>query len=402
MRTKDLILQLCNLLKAEAQRQRDRHAVEVPGLGRACIPYAFWPLIPACAQVHGTEATAPPSAVLAQIRSGGAVVLRGDYTRATGILKYLDRLGKGVIDRAAYREIPNRFERSRQEQAAVRGALHRLAVVVQNGRMQGVTDGPFAGRRDLTPWLEGGADYPPDTPLLTPLRKILRIASDIKRLEEGVFIPALDAALVVFPTVFAPVDQKVIGLFAAYAEVGPGARVLDVGTGTGVLGLIAARRGARVVATDRNREAVLNARLNARRLGLEGCVEVRGPDDLFDGVPGERFDHVLFNAPWLLGTPRTAYETALYDDGQVIAGFLSGVSGHLKAGGRVWLLYADVFERTGDGALTRVGALLNDNGLTIRRQWRTARAGRVSGRVEKVVLYEIGRRVSCLTEDASS
>ncbi|MSS70414.1 MAG: methyltransferase domain-containing protein [Candidatus Latescibacteria bacterium] len=392
MKNKLLIAQVCDLLKAEAQRQRECHSVEVPGLGRACIPYAFWPLIPTFAQVHEVDATALPSGVLERIRAGGVVVLRGDYTRATGILKYLDRLGKGVIDRDAFRDISNRFERSRQAQAAVRGALYRLTVIVRNGRMQGVTGGPFTGRRDLTPWLEGGADYPPDTPLLTPLRKILRIASDIKRLEDGVFLPALDAALVVFPTVFAPVDQKVVDLFAAYAEFGPGARVLDVGAGTGVLAFLAARRGARVVATDRNPEAVLNARLNARRLGLEDRVEVRGPDDLFDGVQGERFDHVLFNAPWLRGTPRTAYETALYDDGQVITRFLGGVSDHLEAGGRVWLLYADVFERTGDGALTRVGDLLDCNGLAIRRQWRTARAGRVSGRIENVVLYEIGER----------
>lgn len=402
MCTKDLIIQLCDLLRAEAQRQRERYSVEVPGLGRACIPYEFWPLIPTSAEVLVTDAITPPSAVLGRIRAGAVVVLKGDFVRATGILKYLDRLGRGIIHRDAFQGIPNRFERGRQEQAAIRSALHRLTVVVQNGRMQGVTGGPFAGRRDLTPWLEGGADYPCGTPLLTPLRKILRIASDIKRLEEGVFIPALDASLVVFPTVFAPVDQKVVDLFAGYAEIGPGERVLDVGAGTGVLALIAARRGARVTATDRNREAARNARLNARRLGLEDLVEVRDPCDMFDGVEGRRFDHVLFNAPWLRGAPRTAYEAALYDDGRVIARFFEGVPDHLKAGGTVWLLYADVFERTGDGALAHVGDLLDRNGLTVRRRWRTARAGRVSGRMETVVLYEIRRRVPCLTESASS
>jgi hypothetical protein len=118
-------------------------------------------------------------------------------------------------------------------------------------------------------------------------------------------------------------------------------------------------------------------------------------------VRGRRFDHVLFNAPWLWGTPRTAYEAALFDDGQVLARFFGGVSERLKADGTVWLLYADVFERTGDGALTRVGDLLDRNGLAVRRQWRTARAGRVSGQRENVVLYEIRRRVSCPTENAS-
>jgi SAM-dependent methyltransferase len=392
MKKKPLIAQVCGLLRAGAQGQQERHAVQVPGVGRAHIPYEFWPLIPAFAKVLVADATAPPSEVLAHIRAGAVVVLRGDFTRATGILKYLDRMGRGVIDRDIYKDIPNRFEKGRQEQAEVRSALHRLTALVRDGRLRGMTGGPIPlRRRDLTPWIEGGADYPRGTVLLTPLRKILRIASDIKRLEEGVFIPALDASLAVFPTVFAPVDQKVVGLFAEHAEVGPGEGVLDVGTGTGVLAFIAALRGARVVAVDRNGEAVRNARLNARRLGLEGRVEVCDPCDLFDGVEGRRFDHVLFNAPWLRGAPRTAYEAALYDDGRVIAGFFEGVSGHLKPGGTVWLLYADVFERTGDGALTHVGDLLDRNGLTVRRRWQTARAGRVSGRRENVVLYEIRR-----------
>lgn len=392
MKEELLIARVCGLLRAGAQRQWERHSVQVPGVGRACIPYEFWPLIPASAQVLVTDAIAPPSEVLAHVRAGAVVVLRGDFVRATGILKYLDRLGRGVIDRDVYRDIPNRFEGGRQEQAAVRGALHRLTALVRDGRLQGMTGGPVPlCRRDLTPWIEGGADYPPGTTLLTPLRKILRIASDIKRLEEGVFVPALDASLAVFPTVFAPVDQKVVGLFAEHAEIGPGEEVLDVGTGTGVLAFIAARRGARVVGVDRNGEAVRNARLNARRLGLEDRVEVCDPCDLFDGVEGRRFDHVLFNAPWLRGAPRTAYEAALYDDGRVIARFIEGVSEHLKPGGAVWLLYADVFERTGDGALTRVRELLDRNGLAVRRRWRTARAGRASGRMESVALYEIRR-----------
>lgn len=386
-----LIARLCALLRSVAQQQRERFCVEAPGFGRACIPYEFWPLIPISSPVHAMDATALPSVVLGLIRVGAVVVLRGDYTRAVGILKYLDRMGRAVIDRTACRGISNRFERSRQEQAAVRSALHRLTVVVRDGQLQGVTGAPVCFfRRDLTGWLEGGADYPRGTPLLAPLRKILRIASDIKRLEKGVFIPAINASLAVFPTVFPPVDQKVVNLFAEHVEIQPGDRALDVGTGAGVLAFIAARKGAYVVATDRNAEAVSNARLNARRLSLEDRVEVCGPYDMFDGVRGRRFDHILFNAPWLRGAPRTAYEAALYDDGRVIEAFLNGVCVHLEAAGTVWLLYADVFERTGDGALSHVKDLLSRNGLTVRRQWRTARAGRVSGRRETVVLYEIG------------
>ena len=92
-----------------------------------------------------------------------------------------------------------------------------------------------------------------------------------------------------------------------------------------------------------------------------------------------------------MGKPRTTYEVSIYDEGQVIEAFTGGVSAHLKPEGRIWLIYADVFQRTGQEALARVASLLEGNGLEIRRQWSAVRTGRVSGRGEKVVLYEITR-----------
>jgi methylase of polypeptide subunit release factors len=266
-----------------------------------------------------------------------------------------------------------------------------MAVIVHSGRMPEVTRAPPGLRGGLDRWIEGASDYPTGTPLLVPLRKILRIASDIKRLEEGIHVPALGASIAVLPTVFAPVDGKVTELFAGHAEIEPGSRVLDVGTGTGVLALIAARRGAAVTAVDRNPQAVCNARLNARRLGLEAGMSFPDPADLFGSLGEARFEAILFNAPWLSGTPRTAYEAALYDDGSVISRFLEGAPAHLAPGGAIWLLYADVFERTGHGALSILRELLAKNGLQVRNRWGTKRTGRVSGRAETVVLYEIRR-----------
>ena len=77
----------------------------------------------------------------------------------------------------------------------------------------------------------------------------------------------------------------------------PGARVLDVCTGTGHLAVAAALAGARrVVAVDVSRRAVLAARLNARLNGV--CVDARR-GDLLAPVDGERFDLVISNPPYL-------------------------------------------------------------------------------------------------------
>jgi release factor glutamine methyltransferase len=76
----------------------------------------------------------------------------------------------------------------------------------------------------------------------------------------------------------------------------PGARVLDVCTGSGLLAVTAALCGARVTAVDVSRRAVACAALNARLNGVR-IRAVRG--DLLAPVRGERFDAIVSNPPHL-------------------------------------------------------------------------------------------------------
>jgi release factor glutamine methyltransferase len=84
------------------------------------------------------------------------------------------------------------------------------------------------------------------------------------------------------------------GLFYASAvRVRRGERVIDIGTGSGILGIAAARRGARVVVTDVEPRAVAAAERNALRNGVvvEGRV-----GSLFAGTTGS-YDVILANLP---------------------------------------------------------------------------------------------------------
>lgn len=75
------------------------------------------------------------------------------------------------------------------------------------------------------------------------------------------------------------------------------ATVLDIFTGSGALGVAAAREGARAVtAIDISRRALLNTWLNAF-LNLVRIRTLRG--DVFGPVAGERFDLILANPPYL-------------------------------------------------------------------------------------------------------
>jgi release factor glutamine methyltransferase len=90
---------------------------------------------------------------------------------------------------------------------------------------------------------------------------------------------------------------------AVLAEVSPGDRVLDMGTGSGVNALLAASRGASVRAVDINPEAVAAAQRNADRNGLGDRIEVRR-SDVFSAVDGA-YDLIVFD-PRSAGSPRAA------------------------------------------------------------------------------------------------
>jgi release factor glutamine methyltransferase len=100
------------------------------------------------------------------------------------------------------------------------------------------------------------------------------------------------------PGVYAPDDDTSMLLRALRNEpVTADERVLDIGTGTGVLACAAARRGARsVTAVDVSRRAVMTTRFNAWLAGLP-VRAVHG--DLAGPVQGQRFDLVLANPPYV-------------------------------------------------------------------------------------------------------
>ncbi|MBJ7005286.1 HemK2/MTQ2 family protein methyltransferase [Streptomyces griseofuscus] len=99
------------------------------------------------------------------------------------------------------------------------------------------------------------------------------------------------------PGVYAPQDDTALLAEALREEAVPGgARVLDVGTGSGALALAAARRGAEVTAVDVSRRAVWTARLNALLFRLPVRIR-RG--DLFAPARGRSYDVILANPPYV-------------------------------------------------------------------------------------------------------
>jgi release factor glutamine methyltransferase len=88
-------------------------------------------------------------------------------------------------------------------------------------------------------------------------------------------------------------------LIASHLKVPEDARVLDMGTGCGILAILASEKASKVVAVDISPEAVRCARMNTEMSGLGRVIDVR-LGNLFQAIEkSESFDLILFNAPYL-------------------------------------------------------------------------------------------------------
>ncbi|HVQ01167.1 MAG TPA: HemK2/MTQ2 family protein methyltransferase [Candidatus Thermoplasmatota archaeon] len=137
-------------------------------------------------------------------------------------------------------------------------------------------------------------------------------------------------------------------------EVHSGDAVLELGTGTGLLALDYARKGASVVCTDINPYAVSLTRRNIERnrLLLTGPIEVRQGDLFLVLQPQERFDIIIFNPPYLpiKGVDRISGWFDVATDGgpdglRLIKRFLHGVTEHLVQNGRGYFIFSSLAKR---------------------------------------------------------
>lgn len=138
--------------------------------------------------------------------------------------------------------------------------------------------------------------------------------------------------------VYNPSDDSF--LLVNVMEIRPGERVLDMGTGTGIAALHAAKAGAaKVTAVDINPNAVACARSNALRNGLKVDVV---ESDLFAKVEG-LYDVITFNPPYLPeeGGPSSWMERAWSggaDGSDVVVRFLEDAWRFLSPGGRIYII----------------------------------------------------------------
>ena len=212
--------------------------------------------------------------------------------------------------------------------------------------------------------------------------------------------PTVD--LLTLPGVLAPIsDSRLLADIVAAQPIGAGSEVLDVGTGSGVVALAAARTGATATAVDVSRRAILTVRLNAWRNGLR--VQARR-GRTYGPVAGQRFDLIASNPPYVPSSsdqlpargPQRAWEGGL--DGRAIVDELcDGAVDHLRPGGAILLVHsaligeAATVDRLRAGGLRDVEVIVRHRGPLGPLMRAQQRAGRVpSGTDEEDVIVVRG------------
>lgn len=207
---------------------------------------------------------------------------------------------------------------------------------------------------------------PAQGPSVMSLRELLGVIGAHQWRLRGIDLPAVGGRIHPHYGVFAPTRSEYVDLVAQAPLprlASPITTAFDIGTGTGVLAAVLARRGiSRVIATDQDPRALACADENISRLGLTGRVALMQLD-LF---PTGCADLVVCNPPWVPARPGSALERGIYDqDSRMLRGFLDGLSAHLTPGGEGWLILSDLAEHLGLRSRELLLTLIESAGLQV-------------------------------------
>lgn len=353
--------------------------IEVSGLGRAFLPGKF---TEACSDNpirRFTTEEGNRNQAMGFLKRGGAIVVTGRWEDILSLYKDILKRENELISATAG---------GKERTILIRNLRQRVLTTVDCLPVEGINSTEIPG-------FVGEDSLPDDAPALIPIQAAEQIIP-IPHNEH--FVRAINASVVSHPDVLVPLSQETIDIMyeaieSCKPELPDSPKVLEIGCGSGVLSIAVWRifedKSPEMTATDILPEAVATTRLNWRRLvGMDKALTTRS-GNLFDPVKGQRFDLIIFNAPWVVAPAKTRLEFALNDDHQrTIGAFIQSSPDHLNEGGRVIIGYA---ENAGPKAIARLEEFYSSANLSILRVYKdrisTHRAKR---RWQNIYAYVLG------------
>ena len=277
--------------------------------------------------------------VWSRLLAGETLLWRGDWPTARRLLQALTQRTERHFRCQPAATPFETFARHRATQGQRAALLARLLVPLGPDYKL-----PLRRAQDVRPACREAWGKPDGSNSVVALRELLAVVSAHEWRKKGVPVAAVGGSIHPHYGVFSPVRGEYVDL-VAQAPLPAGCDLaFDIGTGSGVLAAVLARRGLDVVATDMAPRALACAAENAEKLGLTAKVQIIEAD-LF---PERRAPLVVCNPPWLPAQPSSPVEYAVYDpDSRMLRGFLDGLPAHLTPDGEGWLILSDLAEHLG-------------------------------------------------------
>lgn len=291
---------------------------------------------------------------------GIAMLWHGDFHNARQILNALDRrvgAGKKLTGIPA-----DRFYRHRQSRSHRARILGLLLVPLNAGPVVPLRRAPDIREAAVEAYGEISE------PSVVSLHELVGAIGAHEWRRNGVYVDALQDRIHPHYGTFFPTRSEYVDLVAS-AALPSETLAFDVGTGTGVLAAVLARRGVqRVVATDNEPRAIACAAENFRNLGVQDRAEAV----LTDMFPPGRAPLIVCNPPWIPATPHSSLDSAVYDPGsRMLFRFLNELPDHLEPGGEGWLVLSDLAEHLGLRSRDDLLAAIEAAGLKVTERLDT-------------------------------
>ena len=306
--------------------------------------------LPPPTRITVADDTMPATTAFRLASEGTALLWRGDFQNAKLLLQAISRRIEAKAMRSAKKHphappppIRDAFNRHRLAQSQRARTLAMLLIPFDRDFTIPLRRAPDVRLACAEAWGEADDTTPPS---VTSLRELLGIIGAHEWREKGVDVATLQERIHPHYGVFAPIRSEYLGLVANVELPSPTPSLaFDIGTGTGVLAAVLAKRGIKhIIATDQDSRALACARENIARLKLNDRIEVVEAN-LF---PEGRAPLVVCNPPWLPARPSSPLEHAIYDhESNMLRGFLAGLAAHLTPNGEGWLILSDLAEHLG-------------------------------------------------------
>ncbi|HQS59430.1 MAG: methylase [Gallionellales bacterium 35-53-114] len=292
---------------------------------------------------------------------GTALLWCGDYQNAKQLLQAIARRIDAKADaRKPAADITAAFHQYRQTQIQRAKILGMLLIPCNADHTIPLRRAPDCQQACSEVYGEAHETY------VISLRELQGLIGAHEWRKKGVEIPALGARIHPHYGVFSPIRGEYLELVAHAPlpeALTQNASAFDIGTGTGVLAAILAKRGVQhIVATDQNARALTCATENITRLGYSKQIQIVQAD-LY---PQGQAALIVCNPPWLPARPSSALEAAVYDpDSSMLRGFLNGLAAHLAPHGEGWLIMSDLAELLGLRGKDELSAMITNAGLKV-------------------------------------